>query len=258
MPGVLVVLPPSETKATGGRGRRLDLDALSFPSLNPTRTMLVDELVALASDVPASRAALGISERQDDEIARNAALWTSPTAPALRRYTGVLYDALDPASLTPAARRRLLVCSALFGLVAGTDPIPAYRLSGASALPGRAGEAGERSATEGTSLRTLWRPELSPLLADLDDLVVDLRSGPYAALGPARGAVTLDVHSEAADGARSVVSHANKSHKGHAARVLVSSRRRPRDADGVLALLRDAGLRVEQASEHALVLVVPR
>jgi cytoplasmic iron level regulating protein YaaA (DUF328/UPF0246 family) len=243
---VLVVLPPSETKAAGGRGRPLDLDALSFPSLNPTRKVLVDELVALAADVPASRAALELSERQDDEIARNAALWTSPTTPALRRYTGVLYDALDAGSLTTAARRRLVVCSALFGLVGGTDPIPAYRLSGGSALPGR------------TSLRVTWRPEISPQLEDLDDLVVDLRSGPYAALGPARGAVTLDVHSEAADGSRTVVSHANKSHKGHAARLLASSRRRPKDAGGVLALLRDAGLRVEQAGEHALVLVVPR
>jgi cytoplasmic iron level regulating protein YaaA (DUF328/UPF0246 family) len=97
-----------------------------------------------------------------------------------------------------------------------------------------------------------------PLLADVDDLVVDLRSGPYEALGPARGAVTLDVHSEAADGARTVVSHANKSHKGHAARLLASSRRRPKDAAGVLALLRDAGLHVEQSGDHALVLVVPR
>ncbi|MEJ2888913.1 YaaA family protein [Actinomycetospora aeridis] len=243
---MLVVLPPSETKASGGRGRPLDLDALSFPTLNPTRKALVDEVVALAADLPASRAALDVSERQDDEIARNARLWTSRTAPALRRYTGVLYDALDPATLTTAARQRIVVCSALFGLVGGTDPIPAYRLSGTSALPGRDG------------LRVTWRPELMPLLAEQDDLVVDLRSGPYMALGPARGAVTLDVHSEAADGSRTVVSHANKAHKGQAARLLASSRRRPKDARGVLALLRDAGLRVEQASENALVLVVPR
>jgi cytoplasmic iron level regulating protein YaaA (DUF328/UPF0246 family) len=103
---VLVVLPPSETKAPGGRGRPLDLDALSFPSLNPTRKVLVDEVVALAADLPASRAALDISERQDDEIARNARLWSAPTAPALRRYTGVRYDHLDVAGLPPAARAR--------------------------------------------------------------------------------------------------------------------------------------------------------
>ena len=243
---MLVVLPPSETKASGGRGAPLDLDALSFPTLNPVRHALADEVVALAADLPASRAALDVTENQDDEIARNAVLWTAPTAPALRRYTGVLYDALDARSLTTAARRRIAVCSALFGLVMGTDPIPAYRLSAGSALPGRGG------------LRTVWRPVLGPVLAGLDEHVVDLRSGGYAALAPVRGATTLDVVSEGPDGSRTTVSHANKTSKGRAARVLASTRRRPKDTGGVLAVLADAGLRVERAGETSLVLVVPR
>ena len=37
------------------------------------------------------------------------------------------------------AGRRLAVGSALFGLVHGEDPIPAYRLSAGSALPGLPG-----------------------------------------------------------------------------------------------------------------------
>lgn len=250
---MLVVLPPSETKSTGGRGAPLDLDALSHPSLNPVRAELVADLVALAADADATRAVLDVSDRQDAEIARNAALWSAPTRPALRRYTGVLYDALDPRTLTPTARRRLAVCSALFGLVGGTDPIPAYRLSGDSALPARDGHVRG-------GLRTVWRPVLGPLLDRLgaDDHVVDLRSGAYAALAPAPGATTVDVHSEAPDGTRTVVSHANKAHKGRAARVLASTRRRPRDTPGVLGVLRDAGMRVERAGEHALVLLVPR
>ena len=77
--------------------------------------------------------------------------------------------------------------------------------------------------------------------------MVDLRSGGYMALAPAPGATTLDVVSEAADGSRSTVSHANKSFKGRAARLLASTRRRPKDTGGVLAVLADAGLRVEQA-----------
>ena len=243
---MLVVLPPSETKSTGGRGAPLDLDALSFPSLTPTREALLDDLVALSADLPAARAALDVSERQDDEIARNRVLRESRTTPALRRYTGVLYDALDAGSLTPGARRRLAVCSALFGLVMGTDPIPAYRLSSGSTLPGRGG------------LRTVWRPVLLPVLDGLDEHVVDLRSGGYMALAPAAGATTLDVVSEAADGSRTTVSHANKSFKGRAARLLASTRRRPRDTAGVRAVLADAGLRVEQADETSLLLVVPR
>lgn len=243
---MLVVLPPSETKAAGGRGAPLDLDSLSFPELTAVRKELLDDVVTLADDVEGSRAALGLSANQDDEIERNAAVWTSRTTPALRRYTGVLYDALDPPSLTAAARGRLAVCSALFGLVRGTDPIPAYRLSGGSTLPGRGG------------LRTVWRPALGPVLDGLDEHVVDLRSGAYAALAPAEGATTLDVVSEADDGSRTTVSHANKSYKGHAARLLASTRRRPKDTRGVLAVLREAGLRVERAGPTSLLLVVPR
>jgi uncharacterized protein len=126
---VLVLLPPSETKAPGGDGPSLDLSTLSSPELTPVRTELAETLVKLAGDLPAARAALGLSPKQDDEIARNAALWVSPTLPALHRYTGVLYDALDVASMTRAQRaragRRLAVGSALFGLVRADDRIPA-------------------------------------------------------------------------------------------------------------------------------------
>ena len=126
---MLVLLPPSETKADGGAGPPLDLDALSFPELNQVRTRLVAALESLAADVPASLAALGLSERQAGEVARNAALRCSATLPAVERYTGVLYDALDIASFTRAERRRaagrLAVTSALFGVcLLYTSPSP--------------------------------------------------------------------------------------------------------------------------------------
>ena len=103
---MLVLLPPSETKAIGGEGTPLDLDALSFPELNPVRDKLVSALADLAQDVPASLKALDISERQVDEVHRNAALRTSSTTPALLRYTGVLYDNLDFATLKKAEKER--------------------------------------------------------------------------------------------------------------------------------------------------------
>ena len=96
---MLVLLPPSETKLDGGDGPPLRLDGLSHPELTPLRGMLVDDLVKLSGDLVAARAALGLSAQQDGEIERNAQLWISPTTPALRRYTGVLYDALDVLSL---------------------------------------------------------------------------------------------------------------------------------------------------------------
>ncbi|MGH3669856.1 MAG: peroxide stress protein YaaA, partial [Pseudonocardiaceae bacterium] len=133
---MLVLLPPSETKASGGTGPPLRLDELCHPELTPTRRKIIEELVTLAGDLPAGLAALGLSERRCAELERNATLWTAPTAPALRRYTGVLYGTLGAASLRPAQRARLVVASAAFGLLAADDLIPAYRLSAASVLPG--------------------------------------------------------------------------------------------------------------------------
>ena len=255
------MLPPSETKADGGEGPPLELDRLSFPELNPARKELIDELVALAADLPASRAALGLSERQDGEISRNAALWTASTRPAVfrphsagcrppGRYTGVLYDALDVGSLRGAAAERaaerLAVSSALFGLLRAGDPVPAYRLSAGSALPGRG------------TLASFWRPLLDPVLAGLPGLVVDLRSGSYAALGRLPGAVTVRVLTEHPDGSRTVVSHHNKASKGRLARLLAGSRAEPTDLPGLLRLLRRAGLPIERgAADNELDLVLP-
>jgi uncharacterized protein len=247
---VLVLLPPSETKQDGGDGPPLRLDALSYPTLGPLRAPLLDELVALAADGPACRRALGISPGQDAEIARNAALRDAPTRPAITRYTGVLYDALDVGSLRGAAatraRARLAVGSALFGLLRADDPVPAYRLSAASALPGR------------PTLAARWKPLLEPVLAGIaaQELVVDLRSGSYAALGRLPGAVRVDVLAEHADGRRTVVSHFNKAHKGRLARILATSRADPTDAAGVAAVARRAGLRVERRGA-ALTVVIP-
>lgn len=246
---MLVLLPPSETKAVGGDGPPLDLATLTAPELTGVRTDLAEHLVKLADDVPAARAALGLSPKQDDEIARNVALWTSPTMPAVLRYTGVLYDALDVRSMTRAQRaragRRLAVGSALFGLVRADDRIPAYRLSAGSQLPGL------------PTLRSLWRPALAPVLSGIDDLVVDLRSGSYAALAPVVSAVTVDVLSERPDGTRSVVSHFNKAHKGRLARLLATTTAEPDSPVRLRGLLRRTGLHVEHDGSTHLVLVVP-
>ncbi|MGV9673262.1 MULTISPECIES: peroxide stress protein YaaA [unclassified Gordonia (in: high G+C Gram-positive bacteria)] len=244
---MLVILPPSETKSDGGSGAPLDLDALSFTELNPTRKRIADAIVDLADDLDASQKALGLGKTQLAEVDRNADLWLSPTRPAIERYTGVLYDALDHRSLTKAgknkAAERLAIGSALFGVVRATDPIPAYRLSGGSKLPRL------------PPLTALWKPELSAALDAVDDFVVDLRSGIYQQLGPVSGAVTATVVTEAADGTRKVVSHFNKHYKGLMARELVRTRRTVRDINGLASVLGDAGQRVEIARGDEIVVI---
>ena len=205
---MLVLLPPSEGKAAGGSRRPLDLAGLSRPELTPVRQQLVTALEQLArTDPEGLQRALGCSP---DQAALDAVLTTAPTLPALARYTGVVYDTLGYATLDAASRRRadrsLVVASALFGLLRPRDRVPAYRLSGATSLPGVG------------SLAALWRPALEPLLAR-ERFVVDLRSGAYAALARVPHAVQVRVLREA-DGARTVVSHDNKWTKGLLARAL--------------------------------------
>ncbi|NUT46822.1 MAG: peroxide stress protein YaaA [Saccharothrix sp.] len=245
---MLVLLPPSETKAPGGSGAPLDLDRLSHPELTPVRGKLVDALVDLAADVPASLAVLGLSERQAAEVGRNAELRRSPTLPALSRYTGVLYDALALESLTKTERSRasarLAVASALFGVVGGGDPIPAYRLSGGSVLPSVG------------PLGALWRPVLEPVLAAADDFVVDLRSSPYTSLARIPDATVVRVVTEDAKGRRNAVSHFNKAHKGRLAQAIVRSRAEPGDLKGLIRIAVRAGLRVEPTGARTADLVV--
>jgi cytoplasmic iron level regulating protein YaaA (DUF328/UPF0246 family) len=81
----------------------------------------------------------------------------APTLPAIDRYTGVLYDALDAGSLPTAARHRLegwvLIVSGLWGAVAPADPVPDYKLKMGVSLP-RLGK-----------LSTWWRDDLSAAIA---------------------------------------------------------------------------------------------
>ena len=246
---MLVLLPPSETKRAGGDGPPLAAATLCFPELEPLRKELVDELVVLAADVPASRAALGLSPRQDGEIERNAELWTSATAPALTgtpaccttRSTRGRSAAPRPPAPDPAGHRIGAVrAAARHRPGAGVPP-----LRGVGA-PGR------------PTLAARWRPLLDPVLAALaaGETVVDLRSGSYAALGRAPGAVTVNVLAERADGGRAVVSHFNKAHKGRLARALAVTRAEPADAAAVAAVARRAGLRVERSGATHLDVIV--
>ena len=173
---MLVLLPPSETKRDGGDGPALALDRLSFPGLEEPRVAALASTIELAADAEATMRALKLGPRQAGEVERNRRLQASPTMPTIDRYTGVLFDALDAPSLDHDARayaaRHLVVHSALFGLLGGGDPIPAYRLSHDSLLPG-------------LRLRQHWRPSIAAELEAAEGLIVDLRSEGYVELGPA-------------------------------------------------------------------------
>ncbi|MGV0373412.1 YaaA family protein [Corynebacterium pilbarense] len=195
---MLIVLPPSETKAPGGTDSEMQL---SFPPLDPVRTLLLDALSA--TDVNTLMHELKIPAGKRAEAEENLTLRSAPVMPAIQRYTGVLYDALDAASLPPAALSRLAVGSALFGLVRAGDLIPRYRVSGGSKLGGK-------------TMKAWWGRSVTDVLGE-QGFVVDMRSGAYQQLGPVPGALTVRV--EQADTGK-VVSHFNKQYKGELARAL--------------------------------------
>ncbi|MFE4666770.1 peroxide stress protein YaaA [Streptomyces sp. NPDC056716] len=239
---MLVLLPPSEGKAASGRGAPLKPEALSLPGLASAREAVLTELAELcAADEDKACEVLGLSEGLRGELAKNTELRTAGTRPAGEIYTGVLYDALDLASLETAAKRRaarsLLVFSGLWGAVRVTDRIPSYRCSMGVRLPGLGALAGH------------WRAPLAEVLPEVagDRLVLDLRSAAYAAAwkptgGTAGRTATVRVlHAPT----RKVVSHFNKATKGRIVRSLLASGSAPGKPAELVEALRDLGYEVE-------------
>jgi cytoplasmic iron level regulating protein YaaA (DUF328/UPF0246 family) len=237
---VLVLLPPSEGKRAADSGAPVDLEALTLPALTAPRGKALAALLKLARG-PRKRAvaALGLSAGQTGEVDRDATLDTAPAAPAGEVYTGVLYQHLDLATLTPAAlaraREQVLVASALWGVVALDDRIPAYRLSMGARLP---------ALTRG-GLAAWWRPHLTAALPDEPGaLVVDLRSGAYSAAWKPKHATTVEVKASTAAG--QPISHMAKAVRGTVARRLLVARKAARTAEDVAALADGDGVgRVE-------------
>ncbi|MET9318654.1 peroxide stress protein YaaA [Streptomyces sp. NPDC003038] len=245
---MLVLLPPSEGKAAGGSGAPLKPEALSLSGLAPARAAVLEELVELcAGDELKAREVLGLSEGLRGEVAKNADLRSAAARPAGEIYTGVLYDALGLAELTPAARAlaedALLVFSGLWGAVRITDRIPSYRCSMGVKLPGLG------------ALGAYWRGPMAQVLPEAagEGLVLDLRSSAYASAWKPKGetagrtATVRVLHSQMVDGVekRSVVSHFNKATKGRLVRDLLLAGAAPSAPAELVETLRDLGYVVE-------------
>ncbi|HWU48174.1 MAG TPA: peroxide stress protein YaaA [Humibacter sp.] len=241
---MLVILPPSETKRPGGEpGSRLRLSDLRFPVLTPQRRLTLSAVRALARDHDASIAALRLGPKQHGEVAKNRRITTSPTMPAVDRYTGVLYDALDAGTLPAQSRRYLgdqvVVHSAVLGPIGAMDAIPDYRLSHDSRLPD-------------VRLRAVWAEAARGAFAATDELVIDARSEAYVTLGPApEHAVFVRVVAETPDGARRALNHFNKRAKGAFVRALAQDLARPSSVPELIAWATGRGIRMEPAPDAA-------
>ena len=215
--------PPPASRWISARSR--------FPELTARRERLLRTLVRTSSGRPATALrALGLSAGQAGELERNAALAEAPAAAAADVYTGVLYEHLRLGELPEAAHGRVLIASALWGMLRPGDRIPAYKLSITAQLPRVGG------------LAAYWRPALRKALP-ASGLVVDLRSGGYAAAWRPADAEIVDVRAftELPDGRRAPISHMVKATRGTVARLLLEAPAPPEDAAGVAELVAAAG-----------------
>ena len=201
---MLILLPPSETKRPGGVGISLSQLAIIWAALEPTRVLLYQTLEKLAQNPDQAAKALGLGKRNLADIEANLELLTAPTMPALQRYTGVLYDALDFDSLSPAAieraKEQLFIQSALFGLLPAMEQIPYYRLSAGSKLPG-------------INLKQIWTAAHEAVWPRMVGPILDLRSKSYVELNPVpAGRESRFV--EVMDDSGRALNHFNKKAKG--------------------------------------------
>jgi cytoplasmic iron level regulating protein YaaA (DUF328/UPF0246 family) len=190
---MLILLPPSEGKNQPISKSRVNLDKLVFAK----------ELIAIRGRL------------------LKKTLASAPAARAMDVYTGVLYQALDWNSLTPAARARgeksVLVVSAIFGVLRPSDLIPNYK-----------------AKIKVSDWKAALKPALDGLAADL---IIDCRSSTYAGVwqSPPASTVAIRVFKKE-KGKISVITHLSKKYRGELTRVLLKSGKPPKTPNELLAI----------------------
>jgi cytoplasmic iron level regulating protein YaaA (DUF328/UPF0246 family) len=160
-----ILLPPSEGKASGGEPGPSWLDLAADPAvnafctLNPQRGKLIDALHATLANASAAKLQKLFGVKGDALAAAleaNDRLPDGPLLPAIERYTGVMFDYIDYATLPTPAReafdRNVILFSGLWGILRPTDLIPDYKLKMDASLPGIG------------KLSTFWKKPLSATL----------------------------------------------------------------------------------------------
>ncbi len=174
---MLILLPPSEKKKDATGKHKFELTDLAF----------ANELLAARSSALVNQEIL-------------------PTAAAIEIYDGVLYQGLNWKNLSEPVRERansrVLIISALFGLVRPTDQIFKYRLK---------------------IDNSLWRESIAQIAANLtDELIIDCRSSTYKGVWPVNPERTIEVRVfKLTDGARLVITHMSKKYRGELTRHLL-------------------------------------
>jgi cytoplasmic iron level regulating protein YaaA (DUF328/UPF0246 family) len=175
---MLILLPPSEKKKSATSSEKFDLSSLVFAA-----------------------------ELSDTRIQATANHVTSQTSPAIEIYDGVLYQGLNWKTLSAAEQERanskVLIVSAVFGLVKPLDQIFSYKVK---------------------IDNKFWRDAIAQVAAKFsDELIIDCRSSTYKGVWPINSANTIEVRVfQVVAGERNVITHMSKKYRGELTRHLLS------------------------------------
>ena len=147
---------------------------------------------------------------------------TDKPTPAMNVYAGVLYQALDWGSLSPAAKKRgeaaVAIISAKYGVVRPTQRIENYK-----------------EKIDNKAMREPVAASLDPIKTGL---IVDCRSSTYKTVWHSPVDITVEVRvSTVVDGVRTVVTHMSKKTRGEIARWLLQSRSVPKTPEDLYAIV---------------------
>jgi cytoplasmic iron level regulating protein YaaA (DUF328/UPF0246 family) len=174
---MLILLPPSEKKRAATDTTKFELGSLAFaPELSELRSIATAEYDY------------------------------SQTSPAIEIYDGVLYQGLGWNSLSATQKKRansrVLIVSALFGLVKPLDQIFQYKLKIDSKL---------------------WRDAIAVISEKFaNELIIDCRSSTYKNVWAINPENTVEVRVFKVNGTeRSVITHMSKKYRGELTRHLL-------------------------------------
>ena len=147
---------------------------------------------------------------------------TDKPTPAMSVYSGVLYQALDWASLSPAAKKRgelaVAIISAKYGVVRPSQRIESYK-----------------EKIDNKAMSTQVAAILDPIKTGL---IIDCRSSTYKTVWHAPVEITVEVRvSTVVDGVRTVVTQMSKKTRGEITRWLLQSRSIPKTPEDLYAIV---------------------
>lgn len=120
---MIILLPPSEGKIDGGTMPPIG-------KLNENQAVMFERMETYSDDFDKLYGVKGSALQR--AVMANENVPNAATCKAIKRYSGVVYEGISYATLSPDAQKRadtqIHIVSALFGLIRGDTLIPNYKL----------------------------------------------------------------------------------------------------------------------------------